>query len=69
MTEKSTKKEKMNTVDLKPKTYFEVMYKMKGHYNDEDRFDKSIGLSWLGDYTFKITDKNLWLESKAKYKF
>lgn len=58
----------MDTIEVNPQNYYKAVYGKNGSYTQEDRFDKSIGLKWLGKYKFAIVSVEKFLESKEKYK-
>jgi hypothetical protein len=71
MDQKKNKKEPqvMDTIAIEPALYYKAIYGKNGSYTQEDRFDKSIGLKWIGKYNFAIISLEKWNESKQKYNF
>jgi hypothetical protein len=59
----------MDVVKLDAKKYYKAIYATNGNYTQEDRFDKSIGLKWIGNYKFAIINSSTWKEAKKKYNF
>jgi hypothetical protein len=58
-----------DVVKLDPKEYYKAIYATNGNYTQEDRFDKSIGLKWIGSYKFAIINAASWRDAKKKHKF
>jgi hypothetical protein len=71
MTETKKQKQEVNVMDVvevDAANYYKAVYGSNGSYTQEDRFDKSIGLKWLGGYKFAILNVEKWKESKTKHK-
>ena len=71
MDQKQTKKDLqvMDTISIEPALYYKAVYGQNGSYTQEDRFDKSIGLKWIGKYNFAVINLDKWNKSKQTYKF
>ena len=59
----------LDIVKVDPKQYYKAVYAANGTHTQEDRFDKAIGLKWLGNYKFSIINYKTWKEAKNKYNF
>ena len=59
----------MDTISIEPSLYYKTIYGKNGSHTQEDRFDKSIGLKWIGNYKFAIINLDKWKEAKKEFKF
>lgn len=69
MITKTKSEQDLDVVELKPEEYYKAVCGVNGSYTQEDRFDKSIGLKWLGKYRFAIINSNTWKQAKNKHNF
>lgn len=54
-------------IKIDPFYYWKEVYRNTGNYLQEDKFDSSIGLKWLGDYMFSIVDSAKWNKVKNNF--
>jgi hypothetical protein len=69
MITKEKEETELDIINIEPKQSYKAVYAANGTHTQEDRFDKSIGLKWLGNYKFAIINSKTWKESKNKYNF
>lgn len=69
MITKTKPEQDLDVVELDPKQYYKAVYAVNGLYDREDKFDKSIGLKWIGSYKFAIINSSTWKEAKKRHNF
>lgn len=59
----------MDVISIEAKSYYKAVYGTNGSHTQEERFDTSIGLKWLGKYKFCIINLDKWNSAKKKHDF